>query len=176
MRFILVASLLALAGCSSHKAQTATDPHSHAHGDVHLASTAAGAGGCHGAKAEMASAEGKQCSSKKVEMASAEGSAHCSAKKAELASADGAAAHCSSKKVEMASAEGSAHCASKKAELASSEGKQCSAKKVELASAAAHPACDDCPKKADGSCDHEAGAKAGKECCKNHLAEATATP
>lgn len=147
MRLVLAASLLVLAGCSSHKNETAHSG-SH-HGEVVLASH-------DGSKAG-------HCSSKKAEMASMENGAKCSAKKAELASTEGAAGHCSSKKAEMASME---------------DGAKCAAKKVELASAAhaGHAGCNDCPKKADGSCDHEAGAKAGKECCKNHLAEATATP
>lgn len=115
--------------------------------------------------ATLASTEGgKSChgGAAKAEMASSEGTKSCAAK-AELASAD---------------AGPSCHGTAVKAELASSEGtKSChgGAAKAELASADAHVCDGGCPVKADGTCDHEAGAKAGRECCKIQLAK-TATP
>ena len=141
MRHLLVASLLVLAGCSTHKAAS-HDPHP----EVTLASSN-GAGHCSSSavkNADLASAEGKSCHMKKVEMASTEGK------------------QCSSKKAEMASAEGKAGCHGSTAVLASAE----------TTTAKSHEHCGDCPKLADGSCDHEAGAKAGRECCKGELAKA----
>ena len=105
------------------------------------------------------------------------GSCHGGAAKAEMASSEGAKS-CHAVKAELASStEGkSCHGGAAKAEMASSEGaKSCHATKgAELASAGTHT-CGKCPEKADGSCDHEAGAKAGRECCKAQLAK-TATP
>lgn len=155
MRLTLVASLLVLAGCSSHQAAS---PETHADPNVVLASD----GGAHCAKKTEATMASGHCSAAKVEMASAEGGTKsCHAKKAEMASAEGASCH---KKVEMASTEGetkSCHRAAEGTLAANTEG--------------AEARCSGCPMKADGSCDHEAGAKAGRECCKAELAK-TATP
>lgn len=97
---------------------------------------------------------------------------------ATLASADaGKSCHGGAAKAELASTEGTKSCSAKKAEMASADGAK-SCHKTEgavLASADAH-ACDGgCPHKTDGTCDHEAGAKAGRDCCKGQLAK-TATP
>lgn len=148
MRIVLAATLLALAGCSSHdnKATTSTDP------NVVLASSGAHSGCSSGAVTALAEP--------KVELASTTEAKSCHAPTGEMASADGA------KKCSM------------KGEMASAEGKSCHAKGGTLASAdASHQhACDGgCPTMADGSCDHEAGAKAGRQCCKDKLAK-TATP
>ncbi len=82
-----------------------------------------------------------------------------------MASADaGAGCH---GKVEMASAtegEGAHHCATK---ATMADGAHCKTKGAEMAHADMD--CKDCPKTADGKCDHEAGAKAGKDCCKKAL-------
>lgn len=87
----------------------------------------------------------------------------------------GGSCHGGAANAEMASTDGAKSCHAVKAELASTEaGKSChAAKGVELASAESHT-CGNCPEKADGSCDHEAGAKAGRECCKAQLAKTTA--
>lgn len=161
MRSLLLASIVVLAGCTASKKEAVH------HHDAHAGATLAsheGKSGCHGGvkSAEMASADGKHC-----------------AMKAELASAEGAEKKCASK-VEMASVEGK-NCSMKKAEMAAVEAKaagchgDAAATMASAAAAEKHDECGDCPKKADGSCDHEAGAKAGRECCKNHLAKA-ATP
>lgn len=94
----------------------------------------------------------KSCSMKNE---GATASAHCAPKSGEvaLASADaGAAADA-----------GKAHCAAQKA-----EGKSCSKKDGEMA-ATAHAGCTHA---AGEACDHEAGAKAGRACCKAHMAAA----
>jgi hypothetical protein len=160
MRLALTAaSLLVLAGCASHDkaAATSTDPH-HA-----VLASDGGKAGCHGAAstAELASTESvsgtKSCASK-AEMASTEGGKSCPAK-AELASMEEGGKSCHMKQAEMASAEDSAASCNKM-------------KTAEMASADSHQ-CSMCPKKADGTCDHEAGSKAGHDCCKSELAKTT---
>src|SRR5688572_25892238 len=88
----------------------------------------------------------------KIVMASADAGGHCSAKKAEMASADGTKAHCATKK-----------------DASMADGSHCKTKDASAQLASAEMDCKDCPKTAEGKCDHEAGAKLGKDCCKKAL-------
>lgn len=107
----------------------------------------------------------------KIVMASAEAGAGCHAPAVQMASAtegEGVKKQCATVK-----ADGS-QCKTKKAEMASADGAHCKTKaKGEMAKAESKD-CADCPKTAEGKCDHEAGAKLGKDCCKKAL-EAKAT-